>query len=223
MASAPPEPPSPVMVTTMGTGRRAISRKFRAMASAWPRSSASMPGIGARRINESENGPAKFRGQLHDAQRLAIAFGLGLPEILRHALLGVAALLLADQHDGTPVEARETRHHRRIVAIRAVAVQFVEIFKQDAHVIHHVGTLRMARQKRSLPRAHVLVKIVPQLRDFAAQAVQFGGGSVRLRVRRCRSASSLSSLSISLFESLGHIRFARMNCGYCSRLFRGVS
>ena len=44
IASAPPEPPSPVMVTTIGTGKRDISRKLNAMASAWPRSSASTPG-----------------------------------------------------------------------------------------------------------------------------------------------------------------------------------
>ncbi len=60
-------------------------------------------------------------------------------------------------------------------------MQLMKIFKQDAHVIHHVGALRMARQKRSLPRAHVLIEIVAQLRDFAAQALEFSGGNVRPR------------------------------------------
>ena len=44
IASAPPLPPSPVTMATMGVGSPAISRKFRAMASAWPRSSAPRPG-----------------------------------------------------------------------------------------------------------------------------------------------------------------------------------
>ena len=44
MASAPPLPPSPVTLTMMGVGRRDISRRLWAMASAWPRSSASSPG-----------------------------------------------------------------------------------------------------------------------------------------------------------------------------------
>jgi hypothetical protein len=44
MASAPPEPPSPMMVEMMGTSSCAISKMLRPMASDWPRSSASMPG-----------------------------------------------------------------------------------------------------------------------------------------------------------------------------------
>ena len=44
IASAPPLPPSPVTVTMIGVSSRAISRRFQAIASAWPRSSASTPG-----------------------------------------------------------------------------------------------------------------------------------------------------------------------------------
>lgn len=44
MPSAPPEPPSPMTMETIGTLRRDISRRFTAMASAWPRSSAPSPG-----------------------------------------------------------------------------------------------------------------------------------------------------------------------------------
>jgi hypothetical protein len=44
MASAPPEPPSPMMVLMMGTSSCAISKMLRPMASDWPRSSAPMPG-----------------------------------------------------------------------------------------------------------------------------------------------------------------------------------
>ena len=42
--TAPPDPPSPITVTIIGTRRDAISLKLRAMASACPRSSAPMPG-----------------------------------------------------------------------------------------------------------------------------------------------------------------------------------
>ena len=41
---APPEPPSPMMVATKGTGASRQASIERAMASAWPRASASMPG-----------------------------------------------------------------------------------------------------------------------------------------------------------------------------------
>src|SRR6266481_3832333 len=124
MANAPPEPPSPVMVTTMGTGSRAISRRFRAMASACPRSSASIPGY---------------------APGVSTKVRLGLPEILRHALFGVPSLLLPHKDDRAPTIAGKACHHRGVIAVRAVAVQFLEILKQDAHVVHHVGTLRVAR------------------------------------------------------------------------------
>ena len=44
IASAPPEPPSPVMIATIGVRRRLIRPIERAMASAMPRSSDSGPG-----------------------------------------------------------------------------------------------------------------------------------------------------------------------------------
>ena len=44
MATAPPEPPSPMMTETIGTPRPKQQSVERAMASAWPRSSAPMPG-----------------------------------------------------------------------------------------------------------------------------------------------------------------------------------
>jgi hypothetical protein len=44
MASAPPEPPSPMMETMIGVFRLAIAYRLRPIASDWLRSSASMPG-----------------------------------------------------------------------------------------------------------------------------------------------------------------------------------
>ena len=44
IASAPPEPPSPITIEIVGTLRPAIFSRQVAIASAWPRSSASTPG-----------------------------------------------------------------------------------------------------------------------------------------------------------------------------------
>ena len=44
MASAPPDPPSPITTDRMGAARFDISNKLRAMASLCPRSSEPMPG-----------------------------------------------------------------------------------------------------------------------------------------------------------------------------------
>ena len=43
-ASAPPEPPSPMTMEMEGTPREDMTSRLTAMASAWPRSSAPMPG-----------------------------------------------------------------------------------------------------------------------------------------------------------------------------------
>ena len=55
-------------------------------------------GIGARRVDEREHRQAELLGQLHQAQRLAVALGPRHAEVARRALLGVAALLVAEHH-----------------------------------------------------------------------------------------------------------------------------
>ena len=52
---APPEPPSPMTSATFGAPSARQASVERAMASAWPRSSASMPGIGAGRVDEADS------------------------------------------------------------------------------------------------------------------------------------------------------------------------
>ena len=44
MATAPPEPPSPITTATLGTPSERQASVERAIASAWPRASASTPG-----------------------------------------------------------------------------------------------------------------------------------------------------------------------------------
>jgi hypothetical protein len=75
--------------------------------------------------------------------------------------------------------ARKTRHHRGVIAIGSVAVQFMEILKKETDVIHHVGTLGMAGEKCSLPGAQVFVKIASQLFYFAAYAFELRGRNLR--------------------------------------------
>jgi hypothetical protein len=58
-------------------------------------------------------------------------------------------------------------------------MQFVEILEQEAHVIHHVRALRMASEECSLPRAHVVVKLMPELRDFGAETFEILRGKFR--------------------------------------------
>ena len=92
------------------------------MASAMPRSSDSMPGIGGRRVDEGEDRPAELLGQLHRAQRLAVALGPRVAEVAVDLLLGVAALLVADDQHRLAVEAGEAGDDGAIVGEAPVAV-----------------------------------------------------------------------------------------------------
>src|SRR6185436_21175030 len=55
-------------------------------------------GISAGGVDEGEYRQAELFGELHHAQRLAVALGLGHAEIARDLFLGVAALLVAEHH-----------------------------------------------------------------------------------------------------------------------------
>ena len=94
-------------------------------------------------------------------------------------MLGVSSLLLADDHDGAAVIFGESGDHRGVVAVGAIAVEFAEVLKEQADVIHQVGALGMASEQGALPGAEVLVKFVAQLSDFGAQAFDVGGGNFR--------------------------------------------
>ena len=96
-------------------------------------------------------GRAKFGGELHRAQGLAIAFGLGHAPVAENFLLGVAALLLADHHDGALFEPAHAGDHGVVVGEETVAVDLVEIGEQALDVIERMRTLGVARQLHAIP------------------------------------------------------------------------
>ena len=97
------------------------------MASAMPRSSDSGPGMGAGDVDEGHDRQPAPLGELHDPHRLAVALGVRHAEVAPHVLLGVGALLLADDHDAAAVDPREARDDRLVVAEQAVAVELDEL------------------------------------------------------------------------------------------------
>jgi hypothetical protein len=96
-------------------------------------------------------GRPNFSASLHQAQRLAVALGPAHAEVARRALLGVAALLVAQHHAGLAVEARQPAHDGQVVGKVAVAVQFLEVGEDLVDVVQRVGPLRVARDLRHLP------------------------------------------------------------------------
>ena len=66
------------------------------------------------------------------------------PEGPVHALLDVAALLLADDDHGPVAEAAEAGHDRGVVGAAAIAVELDPVLDQPLDVIERVGALVVA-------------------------------------------------------------------------------
>ena len=77
----------------------------------------------SRRVDQSDDRNPETVGELHQADRLAIAFRLGHAEIVLEPRCGVVAFLMPDQHHPPPIDPREPADDRRIIAERAVAGQ----------------------------------------------------------------------------------------------------
>ena len=107
IASAPPEPPSPVMTVTIGVRSRLISPIERAIASAIAALLGLGAGMRAGDVDEGHDRQPEPLGELHDPHRLAIALGMRHPEVAPDVLVGVGALLLADDDDPPAVEPRQ--------------------------------------------------------------------------------------------------------------------
>ena len=86
-------------------------------------------GKGAGGIHEGDDGELEPLGHLHEAERLAVPFGIRHPEVAVDLLLGIVPLLVADDHDRFAVQARRTADDGMVVAEEPVAVEFGEVGK----------------------------------------------------------------------------------------------
>src|SRR5690606_36698900 len=93
------------------------------------------PGISTGRIEEGHDRELELFGQPHEALRLAIAFRLRHAVIAAHALLGVAPLLVPDEHDRAAVESADAAYDRLIVRVHAIAVQLAELGRDHVEVV----------------------------------------------------------------------------------------
>jgi len=90
-------------------------------------------------------------GELHHPHRLVVALRIRHPELPLHTLLGVAALLLADECDGSPIQLAEPGDHRPVVGPAAVAVQLEPVVEQPLDVVERVGPLVVAGELDGTP------------------------------------------------------------------------
>ena len=131
-------------------------------------------GISPRGIHKSEDRKREFFSHTHQAQRFAIAFRTAHAEIAHHALFGVTSLLVADHNNGLTGQTGQAPDNRRVVGVGTVAVQFMKVGENHLHVVKHIGTVRMAGNKRSLPRRELRVGLFQELFGFAFELFDFG-------------------------------------------------
>ena len=129
----------------------AISRRLTAMASATWRSSAPMPGKAPGVSMKADDGQPEFLRHLHQAQRLAVALGCGMPKLREIFSLVSRPFCWADQHHRLAVEERRAADQRQVIVKMAVAVQLLEAFEDGVDVVEGVRPVGMAGDLHPLP------------------------------------------------------------------------
>ena len=98
-------------------------------------------------------GVPNLLGELHEAERLAVALGVRHAEVARDVLAGVAPLLVADDDHGRAVEAREAADDGLVVAVDPIAVQLHPVLEEQADEVEGVRALRVPGDLGALPGA----------------------------------------------------------------------
>ena len=144
-------------------------------------------GKGAGGIDEGHHRQPEALRQPHQADRLAIALGLGHAEIVADARRGIVALFVPDHHHAAAVDEAEPADDRLIVGEGAIARERHEIRDEAGEIILEVRPLGVARHLRLLPRRELGIGLAQQpvrlgleARDLAAdvERPRIGGGGV---------------------------------------------
>ena len=152
-------------------------------------------GEGSGGVDEGDDGHGEFLRELHQAEGLAVALGVGGAEVALEVLLGVAAFLVAEDDAFPLAEHREAAGHRGVVADVAVAVELGEVFEGQRDVIEHERALGVAGDLYALPRGEVLVDGRARLCELA-----FHGRDLfrQVEVLPCGLGAELLDLTLNL-------------------------
>ena len=110
-------------------------------------------GVRARDVDEGHDRQPAALGELHDPHRLAVALGVRHAEVAADVLLGVGALLLADDRDPVAADGREPRDDRLVVAEHPVAVELDELVGDDGEQLERARPAQVARELDARPDA----------------------------------------------------------------------
>ena len=166
--------------------------------------------VGARRVDQAEDGQLEALGQLHQTQGLAVALRARHAEVAVDFFLGVAALLMADDHDGQAIQLRQTAHDGRIVGKGAVAMQFMEIGQHQFDVVQRVDTLGMTGELGNLPGAEIREHRLCQL---ATLFLQFGDFFADVDLVIETDAAQLIDLGLQVGNRLFEIEEIEIHAG----------
>ena len=174
-------------------------------------------GVGARGVDEGDDGQAEFVRHFHQAQRLPVALGMRHAEVARDFLLGLAALLLGEQHDRLALEERRAADERLVVVKLPVAVQLLKALEEGVDVVERVGPLGMAGDLHPLPRRQAGIDFL-----FRRLDLLFEGGNLAGKVEMVLEGLLVKLLKMLLEFAQRLLEFQRIG-GFCHapRLRRG--
>src|ERR1700693_1800608 len=92
-------------------------------------------GLRARTVNQRDDRDPELRGELHEAERLSIAFGEGHASVGGGLFLRGPAALLRNDENRLAVKFREASDDRRIIPTPAISVQLQESRRHPRNVM----------------------------------------------------------------------------------------
>src|SRR6185437_5589228 len=161
-ASAPPEPPSPITVAMIGTSRRLISNKLRAIASDWPRSSAPSPAQAPIVSMKVMTGTWNFSASFISRSALRYPSGCGMPKfrfkisfVSRPRCWPITITVSPSRRAQPPTIAASSR--------KARSPQLDEVREGELHVVERERPLDVPRYLHPLPRREILIDLLAQI------------------------------------------------------------
>ena len=102
--------------------------------------------IGSGSVDETEDRSLELLGQLHRANRFAVALRLRHAKVSKLPLLCIASFLMPNNQRRHAVKTREATHKCRIVSVTSVAVNLGKVLEQSLDEIEGVRSLGMTRE-----------------------------------------------------------------------------
>ena len=155
--------------------------------------------IGTWRVDEGNDGDVEPVGELHQANRLPIALGLGHAKIVPDPTVGAATLFVSDHHHRPAAKTAQPPSNCRVVAVRPITGQRRKALDQPGDVVGEVRPVGMARHLSLLPGRQVRVRLNEQSAGLGLQPDHF---IADIGVARFGKAAQLPDLAFQFSDGL---------------------